>query len=74
MTNASSAPPFSTESRICRVVSATNGTPRWNPSKALITAGDNMLASSPPLKVDRMVTRKFKPVLLANGLVYPITI
>jgi hypothetical protein len=60
---------FSTESRICRVVSATNGTWRWNCSNTLATSGDVSCVSSPSAIESSTVSRKFSPVLDANGSV-----
>ena len=70
MTNVSSVPvSFSTESRICNVVNATNGTCRWNCSNTLATSGDVRRAGSPPAMLSSTVSRKFNPVLEANGSV-----
>ena len=70
MTNVSSVPvSFATESRICNVVNATNGTCRWNCSNTLATSGDVSRSGSPSAMLSRTVSRKFSPVLEANGSV-----
>ena len=70
MTNVSSVPvSFSTESRICSVVSATKGTWRWNCSNTLATSGDVSRSGSPSAIESSTVRRKLRPVLDANGSV-----
>ena len=70
ITNVSRVPvSFSTESRICSVVSATKGTWRWNCSNTLATSGDVRRAGSPSAIVSSTVSRKLSPVLDANGSV-----